>query len=153
MSTEVARRPYWHAMLCLDTRGEIVARMLEVLADHYFTMVVCNSYHELKDDFSSIEVYPSQWLTNPVVDRSDELWSSIGWATPRLSMGVNTKAKTQAEGRAGRPHTYVQFTFEPDRVVIDHYAPAGYRLRWIFAVERHDQRDEHTEVRPDGDQR
>ena len=56
-------------------------------------------------------------------------------------VGVSTRAKTQPEGRNGGPHKYVHFTFEHDRVVIDHYAPARYKLRWIFAVERHD-RDE-----------
>lgn len=138
--TTKTRRPYWNGMLCADTRQEILERMQEVLGDHYFTMVICNSYHEAKDDFSAVDVYPSQWLTEPVTDRSDD-WSSIGWSTPRLSMGVHTQAKTQAEGRGGRPHTYVHFTFERDRFVIDHYAPAGYRLRWIFAVERHDRED------------
>lgn len=135
-AAKAARSPYWHGMLCTETRDEIAERMREVLGDHYFTMVICNSYDENSDRFSSVEVYPSQWLTSPVDAWTDQ--SSITWCTPRLSMGVHTRAKTQADGRAGRPHQYAHLKFEPDRIEIDHYAPAGYRLLWILAVERHD---------------
>lgn len=57
-------------------------------------------------------------------------------------MGVHTTATTQQEGREGGPRKFVQFSFERDQVVIDHYAPARYRLRLIFTIERHDD-DEH----------
>lgn len=139
MSSKVARRPYWNAMFCLETRGEIVERMQEVLADHYFTMVICNSYSETDRNFSAVEVYPSQWLEKPLSVAADE--SAIWWSTPKLSMGVRTGATTQADARNSGKLNYVHFTFEPDRVVIEHYAPAGYSLRWIFAVERHDRED------------
>ncbi len=56
-------------------------------------------------------------------------------------MGVSTDAETVREAHGSGPHDYVRFTFEPDRIVIDHYAPARYRLQSILAVERHD-RDE-----------
>jgi hypothetical protein len=127
-------------MLCAQTRDEIAERMTEVLGDNYFTLVTCNSYDENSHKFSSVDVSPSQWLTRPVrADGGD--YQGISWGTPRYSMGVSTKAETQTDGRNGGPHKYVHFTFEHDRVVIDHYAPARYWLRWILAVERHD-RDE-----------
>ena len=120
--------PYWHGFLCTETHDEIAERMRQVLADHYFTLVIGNSYDEKSHKFSSIEVYPSQWLTAPVETWKTEV-GGIGWATPRLSMGVHTEARTQREGRDGRPHKYVHFSFEHDRFVIEHYAPAGYRLQ------------------------
>lgn len=135
------RTPYWHGMLCAESRDDIADRMREVLGDHYFTLVVGNSYDEESERFSSIEVYPSQWLTGPVTAYRDTALPGISWNTPRLSMGVDTNAKTPSEGRGGKPHQYAHFTFEPDRIVIDHYAPAGYRLQWIFAVERHERED------------
>jgi hypothetical protein len=139
--TTRVRSPYWHGMLCAETRDEIAERMRELLGEHYFTIVECNSYDEKSDRFSSVEVKPSQWLTGPIRDYADDRLAGISWATPRLAMGVHTRAKTPAEGREDRPHGYVHLTFEPGRIEIDHYAPAGYRLRWIFAVERHDRED------------
>lgn len=132
------RSPYWHGMLCADTVGEISDRMREVLGDNYFTLVTGNSYSETSEAFTSIDVYPSQYLTKPITS-DDTVW--ISWLLPRLAMGVRSSARTQAEARDGRPHEYVHFNFQPDRVVIDHYAPAGYRLLWAFAVERHDRED------------
>jgi len=131
-------RPYWNGMLCAETREAIAEQMREVLADHYFTLVTCNSYSESDHKFTAVDVHPSQWLTHPIVT-NDDGYQGISWGTTSYSMGVSTKAQTQAEGRNGGPHMYVHFTFEPNRVVIDHYAPARYRLRWIFAVERHDR--------------
>lgn len=139
------RNPYWYGMLCAETRDDIAERMREVLGDgNYFTLVCCNSYDETARNFSGIDVYPSQWLTSSVVARGGEPadYPGITWSTTALSMGVHTKAATQADGRNGGPHDYVAFTFEPNRIVIDHYAPARYRLRWIFAVERHDRDQE-----------
>lgn len=135
------RSPHWHGTLCAETRDEIADRMREVLGDHYFTLVCCNSYSEESRRFSSVEVYPSQWLTAPV--RADDgEWNHIGWSTPRLSMGVDSRARTRAE--AHEPYQFVYFSFEGDLIEIDHYAPAGYRLRWIFAVERHDRREDRS---------
>lgn len=133
----MTRRPYWHGMFCADTRDEIAERMQGVLGDHYFTLVTASSYDEESDRFSAIDVYPSQWLTAPLRVSPRHL----GWSTSRLSMGIHARAATQSEAREGRPHDYVHFTFNGDQIVIDHYAPAGYRLNWIFAVERHDREE------------
>lgn len=130
---------HWHGMLCAETRDEIAQRMRDVLSDNYFTVVASNSYSDTNERFTSVEVRPSQWLTHPVADYEGDGFVGMSWSTSSWSMGVHTKAKTQADARGGRPHKYVHFTFEPDRFVIDHYAPAGYRLQWIFAVERHDR--------------
>ena len=133
------RRPSWHGMLCAETCDEIGQRMAEVLHDRYFTVVTCNSYDENSDRFTGIDVTTSQRLREPVRRYHDEtIPASLSWTTPRWSMGVHTSARTQQEGREGGPHKFVHFTFERDQVVIDHYAPAGYRLRWIFTVELHD---------------
>lgn len=133
-------RPFRYGYLCAETVDVIADRMREVLGDHYFTLVMGNSYDETSSKFSAIEACPSQWLTSPIT--SDHEGSvHIGWSTPKYSMGVSTRAETQSEGRDGGPHKYVHFTFERDRIVIDHYAPARYRLQWILAVERHDRED------------
>jgi len=141
MSAAAQKARFRYGMLCAETRDAIAERMREVLGDHYFTLVTGNSYNEDSDKFSAIDVYPSQWLTSPVKSRDEDGYGYVGisWSTPSLSMGVSTKAKTQSEGRNGGPHQYVHFTFEHDRVVIDHYAPARYRLQWILAVERHER--------------
>lgn len=141
MSAKV-RTPYWHGMLCAETRDEIAERMQDVLADHYFTVVECNSFSEESERFTAVDVRPSQWLDSPIRSYADPQIPGISWTTPSWSMGVHSTATTQPEAREGRPHKYVHFTFERDEIVIDHYAPAGYRLRWIFAVERHDREDE-----------
>ena len=140
MAADTARgRTYATIMLSAATVGEIAERFRETLDGRWFTLVQCNSYDEHNERFASVEVYPSQYLTRPSYESSwgDDV-CGLSWCTPRYSMGVHTTAKTQAEAHAGRPHQFVQFTFEPDRVVIDHYAPAGYRLRWTLAVEHHD---------------
>ena len=137
--TATQRRPHWHGMLCAETCDEIVERMQEVLGDRYFTIVTCNSFDETSDRFTAIDVATSQRLKEPVRRYHDEsIRASLSWYTGRWSMGVHTRAKTQREGREGGPHKYVHFNFERDQVVIDHYAPAGYRLRWIFAIEHRD---------------
>lgn len=126
-------------MLCTETRDEILERMRQVLAEHYFTMVLLNTYDENSDRFSCVDVLPSQWLTNSI--RADNSAQGICWNTPGLSMGIHTSAKTQGDGRRDCPHGYVHVKFDPDRIEIDHFAPAGYRLLWILAVERHDRED------------
>jgi hypothetical protein len=126
--------PYWHGVLCSETRGLIAERMRFVLDGAHFTLVTCNSNDENSRHFTSVDVYPSQRLTEPITERED----GIGWSTPELSMGVHTDARTRHEGLTGRPHKYVYFNFEPGRLAIEHYAPARYFLRWIFAVEDHE---------------
>ena len=132
------RSPYWHGMLCAETRDEIVSRMDEVLGGRWFSVVQANSYSEESERFSAVDVASSQFLTAPIKDYNDSAVVGISWSTPRWSMGVHNRARTQAEARDGGPHQYVHFTFEPGKVVIDHYAPARYRLQWIFAVECRD---------------
>ena len=134
--------PYWHGMLCAETCDEIAGRMAGLLQDNYFSLVICNSYDENSDRFHAVDVHPSQWLRDGVHVRTygDER-AGISWGTPGYVMGVSSTAGTQREARQGNRLQYVYFTFERDRVEIDHYAPAGYRLRWIFAVERHDRED------------
>lgn len=141
LTAATLRRPHWHGFLCMETRDEIAERMRDVLGDDYFTLVICNSYNEESALFSSVEVHPSQWLTHGISDYQDRSLAGLSWSTPRYAMGVHTEATTQAEGRGGAPHKYVRFSFEPDRFVVDHFAPAGYRLQWTFAVERHDRDD------------
>lgn len=138
----MTRPPYWNRMLSRESAEEITARMRDVLGEQYFTLVTCNSFDESSHRFSSVDVMPSQWLCGPVT--LDHAFSAahIGWVTPRLSMGVSTTCETVSEAHKSGPHDYVRFTFEPSRVVIDHYAPARYRLQWIFAVERHDRDDD-----------
>lgn len=140
------RRPYATLMLAAETRDEIADRMRDVLGDHYFTVVTSNSYDENSERFSAAEVYPSQWLTTPVRTDSgtEDLWG-IYWGTPRFHYGVHARVKTVTEAHGLDRKRRVRITFEPDRFVIDHYAPAGYRLQWVFAVERHDQREAVSE--------
>lgn len=141
MTTKVT--PYWHGMLCAETRDGIVERMRAVLDGNYFTFVACNSYDENSDRFTSVDVSTSHRLTDPMrVWDDDEDATGISWSITGYSMSVHTEANTQTEGRNARPHGYVHFSFEPTRIVIDHYAPAGYRLQWIFAVEHHDDGDQ-----------
>lgn len=134
----IRTRPFSNGMLCAETRDAIAERMRDVLDGQYFTLVIGNSYDEYSSKFSAIEVLPSQRLAGPIRNYSDESLAGISWTTTRLAMGVHTTAQTLAEARDGRQHLYVHFTFDPERITIDHYAPAGYRLLWIFAVERHD---------------
>ena len=133
------RRPFWHAMLCAETCDEIAQRMEDVLGGRYFTAVACNSYDENSDRFVGVDVKTSQRLQGPVRRYNDEtIPASLSWSTGEWSMGVHNNAATQADSRNGGPHEFVQFTFEPRQIVIDHYAPARYRLKWIFMVEDHD---------------
>lgn len=134
--TAAITRPYWHGMLCAENLDEVAERMRAVLDGEFFTLVCCNSYSETSDRFTSVEVYPSQRLSSPIVTTPAK-YAGINWSTPRLSMGFHTRAKTQQEARSDRPHGYVHLTFEPREIKVDHYAPAGYRLLWIFAVENH----------------
>lgn len=133
-----ARSPYWHGLLCAETCDEVVQRMREVLDGQHFTLVTANSYDENSSRFLAVDVRTSQWLTRPLTAETKGGWTHIGWGTPAWSMGLDTRAKTQAEGHEGRPHKYVSLSFEPGRVKVDHYAPAGYRLLWEMVVERHD---------------
>lgn len=137
--TATQRRPFWHGMLCAETCDEIAQRMEDVLGGRYFTAVACNSYDEDSDRFTAIDVKTSQRLQGPVRRYNDEsIPASLSWNTGSLSMGVHNNATTQADSRDGGPHEFVHFNFEPHQIVIDHYAPARYRLRWIFQVEDHD---------------
>jgi hypothetical protein len=130
--------PHWHGVLCSETRNSIATRMHDILEGNFFTMVLCNSFDENSRKFSSVDVYPSQRMSGFVINRDI---TGISWSTSNLSMGVHTDARTRSEGVSGRPHQYVHFAFEPGRFVIEHYAPAGYFLRWIFAVEHHESEE------------
>lgn len=131
--------PYWHGMLCAETREDIVQRMRSVLDDNFFTVVTANSYSETNVLFRNVDVLTSQRLVGVgVKTHRDEEFSHVTWAVSRLCMGVLTAAETQAEARDGGKTTYVYFTFKPGQFAIEHYAPAGYRLLWQFVVEDHD---------------
>lgn len=135
----MGRRPHWFGMLCAETQDEILERMQEVLGGQYFTTVTCNSFDENSDRFLSVEVRTSERLADPVKKYKDQkIAASLGWHTYGWVYGVHTDAKTQREARDGGPHDRVHFSFEPGKVTIDHFAPARYKLRWIFAVEHHD---------------
>lgn len=134
--------PYWHGMLCADTLPRVLGLMHQLLDGNYFTLVTANSYDENSDRYSAIDVWSSQWLTGQGIrDTSDRRWTGICWSTPRQSMGLHVRARTVAEAREGKPHDYIHLHFEPGCVEIDHFAPAGYRLLWVMAVERHDRED------------
>lgn len=128
---------HWYGMLCAETRDAIADRMHAVLDGNYFTYAGGNSYDANSDRFLSIDVRTSERLSSPIQVHKD----GISWGTRTYSMGVHTKARTPSEARDGKPHKYVHFTFDYDRITIDHYAPAGYRLQWIFVVERHDDEE------------
>lgn len=135
-------RLHWNGMLCADTLPDIADRMGDILDGEHFTVVCCNSYDETSHRFTAVDVYPSQRLTRPIRSNDGDGYSALNWSTHRLSMGVHTRAATQAEGREDKPHGYVHFAFDPGRIEINHYAPAGYYLRWILAVERHENEED-----------
>lgn len=137
------RRGLWHGMLCPETRDEITDRMQEVLGDNYFTVVQCNSWDDDSEAFVTVEVRSSEWLAGPVRDYMDPEVCGLSWRTPAWSFGVHTTATTLDEAREGTPHQWVRFKIDHTRglIEIDHYAPSGYRLRWIFSVEHHDRDD------------
>lgn len=132
--------PYWHGMLCAATREDIAQRMRNVLEGKRFTYVHANTHAEDPEEYryAAVDVNTTQRLTSPIEDRTDaDGYSYIGWSITDYSMGVHTKAKTQAEGREGRPYDYVSFNFTTRRVVIEHFAPSRSRLRWEFVLEDH----------------
>jgi hypothetical protein len=133
--------PYWTGMLCAETREDIAQRMRNVLEGRRFTYVHSNSYAEDPEEYryAAVDVNTTQRLTRPVEDRtdSDDGYTHIGWSITDYAMGVSTKAKTQAEGREGKPYDYVSFNFTPRRIVIEHFAPSRSRLRWEFVLEDH----------------
>jgi hypothetical protein len=133
--TQTHRRPYWHGFLCEETNQEILERMTEMLTDQWFTTVTCNSFDEHSTTFSVIDVYTSRRLS--AAPKLTTTGPGISWGTQGYSMSVHTDAKTQSEGRTGHKLNYVMFTFGPRQIVIDHYAIAGYALRWILAIEDH----------------
>lgn len=140
--------PYWHGMLCAETREDIAQRMRNVLEGQRFTYVHCNSYAEDEWRFSAVDINTTQRLTRPVEDDTGgDGYTSVWWSITDYSMGVHTKATTQAEGRDGAPYDYVSFNFTQRRITIDHFAPARYKLRWEFVLEDHiDDRLLETEV-------
>jgi hypothetical protein len=134
----MSHRPYAHIYLSLETHEEILQRMQETLGGRYFTLVCANSLSSENEKFAMLDIYTSQWFADALTgDVKDGAY--IRWGTPKLAMGVSSDAKTQGEGRNGKPYDYVHFTFEPGRVIIDHYAPARNFLRWTFVVEDHSQ--------------
>lgn len=134
-TTKTHRHSTWSGMLCHDTRQEISERMHDLLAGQRFTYVACNSFSEESERFTSVDVHPSQWLMGDIADYNDPELAGLSWRIPDFSMGVHTDARTQEDGRTDKPHGYVHFWFQQDRLTIDHYAPAGYTLRWIFVRE------------------
>lgn len=146
MSTETRRGPLacntWHGMLCAANAVEVAERIQQILDGHHFTLVAANSYSETKERFCAIDVRTSLRLREPVTAKVDEEWTYIPIPGDRQHCGLSTRAKTQQEGRDGKPHDYIHLRLEPYRITIDHYAPAGYRLQWIFATEHHETEDE-----------
>lgn len=139
--TEPARlHPYWHGMLCAETREGVAQRMRNLLEGKRFTYVHSNTYAEDPEEYryAAVDVNTTQRLTGTIkVSDDDRDYSHIWWAITDYSMGVSTKAKTQSEGREGKPYDYVHFNFTTRRVVIEHFAPSRSRLRWEFVLEDH----------------
>lgn len=133
------RRVWWYGWYCEQTHTEILERMTELLGDKYFTVVICNSYSETDEKYLSVEVRTSSRLTDGPKAWSEPRTPGISWGITGYSMGVHSEAKTQSEGRSGHKLDNIYFTFEPYKMTIDLYAPAGYKLRWIFAVEDHEE--------------
>lgn len=132
----------WHGWLCAANAVDVAERMQQILDDRYFTFVAANSYSETNDRFDAIDVHTSLRLRGPITAAVDDEWTYIAIPGDRQHCGLHTRAKTQQEGCDDKPHGFVRLVMEPYRITIDHYAPAGYRLRWIFATEHHDQEDE-----------
>lgn len=131
--------PYAHLILCEETRDEVIERFRTVLGGKYFTLVTANALDERDHKFAMLDVEASQFIVDGVKFDPERDYTHISWETPKLVMGVSTSAKTRQEAHNGLRHEYVHFTFEPRKIVIDHYAPARNKLRWIFAVEDHAQ--------------
>jgi hypothetical protein len=137
-------RAAWYGLLALDNIEAVAQRMSTLLTDRWYTVVVANeglwNYRP--------EVRPSQRLSHgcepqawtKTLDNGSPL-GGIHWADAGYSFGIYTTAATQQEARAQPDRDRVHITFGQDRwggrVVIEHYAPAGFRLYWTFAVEAH----------------
>lgn len=126
------------SMLCRTNAASAVERLNELLTDRWFTFVQANSYDEESDRFSAIDVNTSQRLTRPFALSDDGEWAHIGWGMSDYSCGVSTHAETVSEARKAMKHDWVHITLDRRSVVIDHFAPARYRLQWRMVLEHHD---------------
>jgi len=130
----------WHGMLCVENAEAIAARLEAMLGSgRYHSFVDANSWNEHDERYTSVAVKTSLRLTRPVSATVEDGHVHISIVSDRLVCGLHTRARTQAEGRVGKPHDFVQVGFERHQIQVEHYAPAGYRLLWIFSVEDHDQ--------------
>lgn len=132
----------WYGWLCLENLDAVAMRLKRMLAGKAFTVVTANSYREDEERFSAFDVTTSQWLTEPVKqwssDSPDSRHEGITWITPRTVFGLSTTAQTEADAREGGLLNKVYLNFDSyAELAIDQYAPAGYRLRWVFKVEDH----------------
>lgn len=138
------RNPYRCTALSVETAEEICERLKETLGGKYFTVVALNSLSKEDERFVMVDVRSSErFEVEPKVRKYSNDHVGIHWETGSYSEGISTSAKTLAEawrtGRNNFRHDYVRIDFTPNKVTIDHYAPAGYFLRWIYAVERHEE--------------
>lgn len=130
----------WFGPLCFETAELVTRRLNDLLGGQRFTVVTSNSYSEDTERFSAVDVRTGSRLTRPV-ELTQDAYQHIslhntGWVMGvMVASSVRTRAHAYAARDAGSKHDWVHFTFEGSQVTIDHYAPAGYRLQWIFRVE------------------
>lgn len=128
----------WHGYLTLDNAERVQARLLRLLRGQFFTMVVVNSafQHSLPD------VRAGQWLRGVDLDL-DATTAHLSIRDSYGSHGMITTAPDIVTARqwaalSEDTHTgLVYLKFKYGKVAIQHHAPGGNGLTWVFQVEDH----------------
>ena len=140
----------WHGFLTLDNAEAVAVRLRGLLAGQRYTFVTCNE--GLRNGFP--EIRTGQRLREGVrCSPYAEGHVSVHVADTYGSWGVHSSTPDQAAACARQDEAWKRATpeqqardtwhdknlaylhFRHDRLEMEHFAPAGYRLYWVAVIE------------------
>jgi hypothetical protein len=133
------RNPNWQGYLTLENLDEVHERLSDLLSG-WFTVVEQNDGLPA----SPPRVRTSQRAGQIELTRGEGVLTAIAFATIMVAdnshvWSISTSyPNAEAVADDDDPKRQVHLTFEPGRVAISQYVPAGHHTWWVVAAERHE---------------
>lgn len=122
-------RPNWFGYLTVENTEEVAEAVRNMLSGKYYTFVAVNSGFsgrpEVKTSRKMDKVYTSHLLGHSLINVND-------------SYGVWGFSTTVHEGDQLDASRYTYVVFDWNQIKVEHFAPCGYKLNWVIALENHD---------------
>lgn len=143
----------WSGYLTLDNYEAVAARLRALLTGRRFTTVMSNQGHwNYRPEVRTGERLSTRGVTTHLLGDNDH-YGYITFSDGNFAWGLSGHPADQAAARRLRTEAWeaaseedrasgawedqsmVHLSFKQERLEVEHFAPIGYRLYWIFAAE------------------